>query len=237
MLAGTLASAGYWFGNGAYKTRTANPKGFFESREINGLNEQLLQTVMPRRGMLASRLIRSRIPGHCQRWLAQVPLDVTPDCTPLMDRKIQSQVSRNGFCFKDPRFSYTLSSWKRHATNAACICVFRHPAQTVESIMRETVEARYLKTLILRPEDAYEVWRLMYLHILRHHSQNGDWIFVHFDQLLNGTAFGAIKSLLNVSPDATFPEAKYSRVSNPISVPVELSDLYFELCERAGYEH
>jgi hypothetical protein len=42
MVAGTLAGAGWFVGARPYAPRSSNPKGFFESPDVNGVNELIL---------------------------------------------------------------------------------------------------------------------------------------------------------------------------------------------------
>jgi Uncharacterized protein conserved in bacteria len=48
MVAGTLASAGYFIGDNLYPRLASNPKGFFEDPEINAINEDLLARILPK---------------------------------------------------------------------------------------------------------------------------------------------------------------------------------------------
>ena len=235
MLAGSLMRSGYYFGPRLYPARASNPKGFFESPVVNSINEKLLQTVLPRRSYLSTRFSVSTTPGHAQRWLARVPLDRRVTVTPRLNRRIVEFTERCGFCYKDPRFSYTLDSWRVHAPDAAFICVFRHPSRTVASILRECRDARYLHTLRTSRDDALEVWRLMYLHVLRRHATCGDWLFLHFDQLMSGDGLDSVQEFLGVAPDRSFPDASLARATQSQPISREIQQVYDELCERARY--
>ena len=55
--------------------------------------------------------------------------------------------SRQPFAFKDPRFSYTLRAWEPHIADAVRICVFRQPAETANSILRQASAVPHLSEL------------------------------------------------------------------------------------------
>jgi hypothetical protein len=72
LAAGLLAGAGYHIGARPIRSTEANPKGFFESGEIEGVNERILRTVVPARPRWFRRLFRGR-PRKGQFWLAHRP--------------------------------------------------------------------------------------------------------------------------------------------------------------------
>ena len=92
MLAGTLASVGYYAGEDLYPPRASNPKGFFEAPEINAINEALIAPLVPRRprGPLGF-FFRSR-PITNQLWLAHVPLDAHFEVPPDLRERIERQI-------------------------------------------------------------------------------------------------------------------------------------------------
>ena len=185
MVAGTLARCGYFMGERLYEPRESNPKGFFESPDINGINESILAAVLPSRPPVIGRWFFRDRPVRRQRWLARVPLGTCMPSPVSIDSRIARLVAREPYCFKDPRFCYTLSVWRPFLKNVVFVCVFRDPATTAASIMKECVEAPYLLDLSMTSSIAIEVWTLMYQHILRVHRNEGEWVFVHFDQMLN----------------------------------------------------
>ncbi len=213
----------------------ANPKGLFESHEINWINEELIAPAIPRRPPLLGRWFFRERPVHRQRWLARVPLTARVQATPDLDERMKKQSAARPFCFKDPRFCYTLPAWRRHLGDAAFLCIFRDPAETAESILREKGRARYLESLDLDFTGALEVWTSMYEHVLAH-AQDGDWLFLHFEQLLGGKGVDRIEALLGVIADKSFPEEKLHRSRARAELPARTSQLYRELCSRAGIE-
>jgi len=236
MVAGALAKSGYFMGDDLYGPRDANPKGFFEDPEINGINEDLLARVVPRRPPILGRWFFRDRPVHRQRWLARVPVGATIPVPPRLRTRIERAVARAPFCYKDPRFCYTLPAWRPHLANTAFLCVFRHPAATAASILKECRDASYLHSLKIDFAAAIEVWRLMHEHVLRIHSRKGDWLFVHFDQMIDGSAIPRIESLLGAAVDRTFAEPELRRSASDAQIPSAVRVLYEELCRKAEYD-
>jgi hypothetical protein len=238
LAAGVLARAGYFMGDRLNPPNVTNPKGQFEDREVNLINEALLAPLTPTRpaGMLGRLIFRSR-PRDGQRWLARIPLDTPiPASTPLTERMIGLTV-REPFCFKDPRFSYTLPAWRPHLRGAIFVCVFRHPALTVSSIMTQKRTVPHLKDFSMNPRRAAEVWELMYRHILdRHMPQGGEWIFLHYDQFFENIAYQRLGEALDARLDREFADPALNRALPAKTTSRRLLALYDRLCALAGYE-
>lgn len=234
-MAGVLAGAGYYLGSELWPARDANPKGFFEDVEINAINEDLIRTVTPQRPRRPlDRLFRRR-PVQWQRWLAHVPVGANILPNDDIGNRIESEVAKSPFCFKDPRFCYTLPVWRPYLGDAAFLCVFRSPSDTVASILRDCREAPYLANLRISRERVLQVWTTMYRHVLDLHEQAGDWLFLHYDQVLDGSAAPRVESLLGVAADWTFPEASLRRSRSSEPVDERSRRVYLELCRRAQY--
>src|SRR5579884_1133007 len=180
---GMLAPARYYMGDWLHTGDQNNPQGLLRGREINAINEELIQRVLPRPrrwlGLRAGKLAMDT----WQAWLALVPrgTQFSPD-RDLVER-IRRQTSHVPFCFKDPRFSYTLPVWRPHLTGeVAYVCAFRHPDATANSIVKACQTSPYLHSLAMDRARALEVWRLMYEHILEsHYEEGGTWLFLHYD--------------------------------------------------------
>lgn len=233
MAAGLFRNSGYFMGDRPMPVRTANPRGFFEDLDVNEINEALLaRVVKPRRGGVLALLpgMRSR-PAFAQRWLAEVPLSVRCDSTPQLRTQIRDLVARSPYCLKDPRFCYTLPAWRPLLDDPVYLCVFRDPARTAESIVREAREAEYLRGLQLDRDRALRVWELMYGHVLQHHRHVGDWLFVHYDQVLDNSAVDVIEQVVGAPLDRTFPDQRVSRSRSGRSVPDSVAKVYAQLLE------
>jgi len=237
MAAGVLARAGYFMGDHLYAASEGNPKGGFEDPEINGINEDLLAQVLPRRPwwIVGDLLFPTRL-GYGQRWLAEIPAGTIIPCPPPIRARIDMVTRRQPYCFKDPRFSYTLPAWRPHVGDALFLCVFRHPAITVASILREVQRARYLRNLTMTADRVMRVWELMYTHVLRiHYPAGGEWLFMHYDQFFEPEALTRLGRTLDAPVDRTFPDRALNRSIPLARIRPQLLTAYRELCALAKY--
>jgi hypothetical protein len=222
MVAGALAAGGYFMGEQLYPPRDSNPKGFFEGPQINGINEALLEPVVPPEQGLR----------YGQRWLAQLDSWRDIRLTGELERAIRVMVEREPYCFKDPRFSYTLPVWQPYLRSAVLLCVFREPGITAESIVKECAEVAYLSTVRMTLERALDIWTAIYRSVL---SLPMEVAFVHYSQILGGDGLSRIARLLGAPVDASFPDMRLRRSRSNVPVPAPAASLYEELCRRAGY--
>jgi hypothetical protein len=238
MIAGTLASSGYWTGARQWAGTDANPKGFFEDREVNAINEALLSTVTPwvPRGRLG-RWWPGRL-GDLQRWLALVADDAEVRSSPMIDARIAAAVQSRPFAIKDPRFCVTLSAWRPHLpADTGFIVVFREPARTVASLRHEVGSAGYLRQVQLSEHEAETLWQQSYRRVLDLAGQGGDWLFVHYEQALAGGGLDRLGDFLGADIDRRFVDENLRRSADDGIVADESGRIYAALCERAGYAH
>ncbi len=244
LAAGLLARADYFMGDLVDEAglRAANPKGQFEDHEINAINEDLIAPPMRsyRRRVLTKLLWPQRRRDlkihYPQRWLAALPPSVKITGNAEITRRIEALTAREPFCFKDPRFSYTLGVWRPLLKDAFFICAFRHPAITAASIVTECATARYLSDVAMNREWALRIWRDVYRYILRvQYPAGGQWIFVHYDQLMDGSRLDEIEQALHAALDRSFADAGLRRSQASGAVPEGTLKLYRRLCELAGY--
>lgn len=234
MLAGTLSKAGYFMGKNPLPPNRNNPKGYFETREVESLNEELIATVVPARPKFWGKWFFHDRPLFTQRWLASVPVGTEVDCSPALAARIEEAVSTEPYCFKDPRFCYTLPAWRPYLRDVGFVCVFRDPATTTKSIMHVMGDEDYLQSLSLSKDRAFEVWTLMYRHILENHRHEGKWLFLHYNQLFESSGRRQLEDFLQVSVDDSFPERSLSRSFSDDSAPETAIRVYEQLCELAG---
>ena len=242
MTAGTLAGAGYFMGERLYPPRPSNPKGFYEDVEVNAVNEAILTPVTPwaprrfRPGRLY-RLLRRTIfsSGFADggRWLAQVPVNKLLASSPEIETRIQALVEQAPYCFKDPRFCYTLPIWRPWLQNTRFVCVFRDPTISAKSMLQESHTMPKLAGLKLTYADCLAVWRLMYTHVLDIHSQQGEWLFLHYDQVLDGSGLERLAEFLGAAPDRAFPDPTLRRTRPGESMPDDVQAVYQSLCRWA----
>jgi Sulfotransferase family len=240
LLAGLFHSAGYFSGESLWPATISNPLGYFEDVEINAINEDLLDKVAPwrPRGLVGALLpiLRDR-PRWSQRWLAILPEGTQIESDPALDRRMAAQAARRPYLFKDPRFAYTLSTWMPHlAEQTTFLCIFREPQATINSIMRIVRDERYLRDLRMTPEMASKYWITMYQSILcQRHTIGGDWLFIHYDELLAGRAIPLLESHLGARADLNMLQADLKRSTMAGSAGPAADSLartLFELAEQ-----
>ncbi|MFQ5812217.1 MAG: hypothetical protein ACE5I2_03355 [Anaerolineae bacterium] len=237
MVAGSLSNSGYFMGDSSYPTNPSNPKGMFEDPEINAVNEALLSRAVPKRPRILGRWFFRDRPVYGQRSLARVPLGTDIPCPPRVAERIRRVTEREPYCFKDPRFSYTLPAWRSFLReDTAFVCVFRDPASTALSILKDRQDNWFLHSLNITFREALEVWTLMYRHILEVHRHEGDWLFLHYDQVLCGDGLDRLESFIGAQVDRSFPDPSLRRSLSGQPVPEATARLYQRLCELAEYE-
>ena len=238
MTAGVLRNAGYFMGEQLNPPNETNPKGQFESYEINRINEELLSQVTPKRptNILGELLFRSR-PVFGQRWLCRLPVDTSIPSPPRLENQIRLLTNRQPFCYKDPRFSYTLPAWRPFCRNVVFVCIFRHPGTVIASILNQCEKVVHLRNFSINANQAFEVWELMYSHILkRHYPEDGEWMFLHYNQFIDGTACDRLEKKLEANVDRDFPDRLLNHSKQQNNVPTRILALYAELCDLAGYK-
>jgi len=225
MVAGTLAEAGWRMAPELHAPRAANPKGFFESPEINGINEELLAPLLPESPAL----------GPGQRWLGVPRPGSVPRADAVLEARMRAVLAERPFCHKDPRFSFTLPAWRPFLpADIGFVCVFRHPALTVRSMLEECRTAPYLAGLELDEEHALELWVRSYRSILAE-SCSGAWHFVHYDQMLSAAGVERLSSFLGAPIRDSFPDAALHRPQPEGELPSDVAELYETLCTAAGH--
>lgn len=237
MVAGALAGTGYFMGNDLYAGDEGNPKGYFEDKDVNEINDVLIGQVIRFRppGIIGARLFASRLP-RMQGWLARLPVPVHISPAPRLERRMRRLTERIPFCFKDPRFCYTLPAWRPHLGDPVFVCVFRHPGATGNSIVKECLRNRRLRSFKVDFDLAVRVWVCMYEHVLEvHWPTGGDWVFVHYDQFLEGAAFHRLEARLGVKLDRTFGDSSLRHSADLEGVSAEAMAFYWKLCDLAGY--
>lgn len=235
MVAGSLANTGYFMGKHLLPALKSNPKGFYEDREVNAINENLIAQILPKQSFfLGRRPFHDRLRKN-QLWLSRIPVDTQIPCTTRISRQIERLVNQEPYCFKDPRFSYTLPCWRPFLKNTGFVCVFRDPASTAVSIVKECRTRPYLRNVSFSFDRALEVWTLMYSHILQTNCKEGGWIFLHYNQFLMEEGPKRLERFTGATVDRSFPDPSLRRSNSKAPVPDETMRLYNQLCDLSGY--
>jgi hypothetical protein len=172
-------------------------------------------------------------PGH--GWLQILPCKIHLQKNPVIRKRIETMVKRKPFCYKDPRFCYTLPFWMPSLKKTKFICVFRHPANTATSIVKECNTAKYLRTIKMDLNLAARIWIAMYGSVIHKLKKEGSWLFLHYDQLFEKETLDNIKAYLELdNVDYSFPEKRLIRPQPEIKLPPNALKLYDQLCKLAN---
>lgn len=234
MLAGILAASGWDTGEDYIPRREANPKGFYEDRAVNAINDAMLRSVVPAR---PRRLPARLFPGRRNAGLWAVALDRKEvRSTPDLDAAIAQLVARRPFAYKDPRFCWTLPAWAPQLpAGTVRLCVFREPGRTAASIVKEFGQARYLRGEHMTHRSALRVWTAMYERVLELSRDDPDWVFVHYEQVLDGSAVPSLERRLDGSLDTSLVDPSLKRSPDHTGrLPSRTRRTYGELCRVAG---
>ena len=94
----------------------------------------------------------------------------------------------------------------------------------------------HLRDIQMDVAGAFKVWESMYSHVLDiHYPQGGDWLFVHYDQLLEGTAFPVLETKLGIRLDREFADRRLKRSKAAVEAPSRALTIYQRLCSLAEY--
>lgn len=225
MLAGSLAGAGYFMGEypDYISPSLSNPKGFYEDWQVNEINEDIILAADGSSDL-----------DYGQHWLVELPTRPRFAPTDWDRERIEGLTSRRPFCFKDPRFSYTLPVWQPYAEDGVYLCTFRHPSQTANSIMRECQVEPYLSNVAMTFERAVRIWVATYESVLAFIESGMSIFTIHYDSIISGSAVPRLEHLLSVQLDRSFADAKLSRSSPSGQCGRAADDVYRRLCQVAG---
>ena len=241
MLTGSLANAGYFLGDNVnyLGKNKANPKGFFEDYEINTINEDILEHTIPYKlhEQIRKRFFSS-FTFYRARWLLKLPNWFKVKSTKSINNRINEVILNEPFCFKDPRFSYTLPIWEQFLNNNACfIVIFREPNKTAVSMVRECNESKPLQSLKMTEKRALKVWKAMYSNILKIYNKSNNkeqWMFLHYNQMFNPQKIEQLESFIEAKIDMSFPNKDISRTSEDnIKLNSSYKNIYNQLNKLA----
>lgn len=221
MLAEIMYRSGYHLGGRLMGSSEGNPHGYFESYEIEWMNENILEACLPQRASGFLARFQQHIPVRPAHWLAIQRHVLTQKAQPQWLETLHKAKRQEPWCFKDPRFSYSLPVIREHLDNPVYLVVFRSPEDTAVSMQKE-YEAQNWKRFVRADRKHFlKVWEAMYRQILDHHSTEGEWVFLHYDEVLDGSAKPRLEAALNAELDwsGVDPALKRSQADSPIANP------------------
>lgn len=232
-LAGLFSQSSVNMGARIYPPRDANPKGFFESPEINHINDQIIRESIAALLADTANTPVAQVLGLGHPWLAVLPPDADLKCSPTMSERIRKSLGDSPFCYKDPRFLVTLPVWLDHLTELPFIlCAVRHPGEVVASMVKEILSANYLHNFVFSIDMLLLSWTAAYVRFLDTvvGSELAPVKFVGFDSIVGGSCIDELESLLGIPMDRSFPDSRLKRSARIDSVPEHAVDM-FELLD------
>lgn len=229
MTAGVLASVGYNIGQRLIPADDANPRGYFEDIDVNAVNDEL---ITPHVATDDGHGTLRRPLDDTERWLAALPLDLHITPTPGQQARMTATL-RGGppRCRKDPQFCYTWPAWRPLLPDPVLVCVFREPGRTAQSLSRHVGH----QGLGFGFTEGMRLWIASYRHILDRHRHHGQWVFCHYQQVLDGSALPRLEQALGTRLPRDVAEPELRRSPRTQEVPPAAMAMYEQLCALAGY--
>ncbi len=233
MVTSLFRDTGAYFGNRFIPTRRANPHGYYEDVEINSLNNYIIKRLVHwnlihrfpkfiRPGMyIDERSLWLHVPKYTKHF--QLPSDV--------NNRMLKHLQQTPFCLKDPRFSTTLSWWRKILPeNTRFIVVFRDPGRTINSILRDAAET-YQPPLLVTEKWAYKAWYQTYNNILNNLSLTGKWLFINYNDVISLRAIPSLELFAETKVNTEQIDIKISRatsINKPANILQQKCELIYE---------
>ena len=83
--------------------------------------------------------------------------------------------------------------------------------------------------------EAYRYWLQTYDNILRWREDGSRWLFVHTDQMLDGSAAIRLEDALNGTIDMSHVDSRLNRSRAGDEAPAAATKTYRHLCRLAGW--
>lgn len=236
-ITGVMHNSDYYTGDNFIPIRNGCPKGFFEDSQVIKLNDKILFNSYPKKFPFSGEWALDYKYSIGNEWLARVGLDVRLFCSKEIEERIKKILENEPFCYKDPRFCYTLPVWKPFLKNTRFICIFREPAITAMSLIKESRDDPFMKNIPINFLFAIELWTLMYKHVLEKHFPYDNWIFIHYNQLFTKEGLNKIEEFLGIKINRDFIDKNLRRIKSSRFIPEETLEIYKKLCSLAGYKN
>jgi len=240
MVAALFRNSGIYQGEALLPATDSNKYGYFECKYINRINDRLIERML--QWWKGNRRLRPYLSPVAHRdprcyWTAAPRRLRFIEPLGWEWKQMRPFTERQPFCYKDPRFNLTLPIWHHYVPGAVRqIVVFREPHKTVDSMLRD--RQMYDPPLAFDARWGYLSWYRNYRRLLRELSRDGQWLFVHYRQVLSGEAMPAIEAFAGTRVDASLIDPGISKTQ---TVEPDRSTrgarrcgrLYQELVERA----
>ena len=94
----------------------------------------------------------------------------------------------------------------------------------------------YLHYMDMSYKKAINVWTRMYQHVLFNHRSRGQWLFIHYNQVLNGEKHNEISEITLADLDMDIIDPTLNRSLSVKPIPDEAQKLYAQLCYLSNYQ-
>lgn len=194
--------------------------------EVVAINEYLLSAAAPEGGTL----------GRLQQRFLLTDRGLSFEVEPSLRERMDRAVAGSQPLHADPRFCHTLPAWRASFGEARFVCVFEDPAAAGDETLRTLVRTPEYGGVALDFEGATELWGQMYRRVLDEHSAEGEWLFIHADELETGEGCARLEAFTGVQlqPSPLRTATGTSQAAAPVRASI--AETYRDLCHRAGCE-
>lgn len=256
MIAGTLAHPDFHMGTSLVSEDVYNPKGYYESPQVNEVNERMMKPLTYEFPSLLRRHLKGigpvlrgvMFPFVTQEGYRMFAYTSEKKKIPPPSSENQASIRKilreRPFLHKDPRFCFTISHWRSFVPDSKVIVVFRDFRKTAKSMMEFVLDRNSSEMFSMTQRQALWIVRGMYERVLACYDDEGGteggarrWLFVHQEQVLDGTAFDRLEAFTERPLNRGFPDPSLTRstpTQKQLSGPVRKT--YRRLCALAGHE-
>ncbi len=194
--------------------------------EVVAINEYLLSAAAPDGGPL----------GRLQQRFLFTDRGLTFEVEPCLRDRMDRAARSFHPLHADPRFCHTLPAWRASFGEARFVCVFDDPATAGDETLRTLVRVPEYGGVALDFEGATELWRQMYRRVLDEHSAEGEWLFIHADELATAEGRARLEAFTGVQLQPSPLRAVTGSSQAAAPVRASIAETYRELCHRASCE-
>jgi hypothetical protein len=240
MVTGLFSNSGFFLGDNLLPPSISNPKGYFEDRDINDINNYIVHRQLKWehfdtfRKMVCPKAHRDKrlFPSAAPKHIKEVIIESA------IKEKIIEKLRNQPFLFKDPRFCLTLPYWKPLLPeHVKFVIVFRDPFRTAESYILNGHNIYGLKIPIYWPFYSYHV---NYSRIISWFKNSDNAIFIHYEQIFVKNRIDTLGRFLGVNKiNESHPTKMLSRSKGNIKISEKRTtlavDTYNQLCLLSQY--
>ena len=203
---------GVFYGYDILEPSGGNQTGYYECEVVNTINNILLRqltgvSLLDHLPQWPARLFERFLPWTHRDvrslWLARPRRQPTRELSYDIAHLIGRMSRHQPFCFKDPRFGFTLPLWQPYLPpDVRYLVVFRDPADAIASILRDAKESYDDRPLAVTEQWAVEHWKLIYQCILsQRRVEESQWMFLNFNDVLTEECQAALTVFVGAKPD------------------------------------